>query len=118
MEMQKYSGEDQELLDNAAVEAKRDALHSARDKIANGMSESFDFLAQAAVAKSDTIDAHASTIVVLTKSLAEATAMIRTLTESNARLVAELAKCSGTRARKPPGLRGAATNTTGHALNT
>lgn len=117
MEMQKYSGADQELLANAAVVAKRDAVESARSEIANGMSESFDLLAQAAVAKSDTIDAHASTIVALTKSLAEATATITTLTGTNASLVAELAKCSGTRARKPPGLGGASTNT-GHALNT
>ena len=96
MEMQKYSGADQELLANAAVDIKRDAVESARDEIANGMSESFDLLAQAAVAKSDTIDAHAATIIVLTKSLAEATATITTLTETNAKLVAELAKCSST----------------------
>ena len=118
MEMQKYSGADQELLANAAVDTKRDAVESARDEIANGMSESFDLLAQAAVTKSDTIDAHAATIIALTKSLADATATITILTETNAKLVAELSKSSTTRTRKPPGLSGASTSTTGHTLNT
>jgi hypothetical protein len=118
IEMQKYSGADQELLANAAVVSKRNAMENAREEIANGMSESFDLLAQAAVAKSDTIDAHAATIIALTKSLAEATATITTLTGTNATLVAELAKCSGSRARKPPGFSVRNTNTTGHTLNT
>jgi hypothetical protein len=121
MEMQKYSGADQELLANAAVSNKRDAVETARDDIASGMSESFDLLAQAAVAKSDTIDAHASTIVLLTKALAEATATITTLTETNAKLVAEMAKSPGNQTRRPPGLsnnNNNNNNSTGHTLNT
>ena len=118
MEMQKYSGADQVLLANAAVDIKKDAVESARNEIANGMSESFDLLAQAAVAKSDTIDAHAATIIALTKSLADATATITVLTDTNAKLVAELSKCSSTRTRKPPGISGASASTTGHTLNT
>ena len=120
MEMQKYSGVDQELLANAAV-IKDDVKQEARDEIANGMSDSFDMLAQAAVAKSETIDAHASTISALTKALTEATAKITTLTVTNAALVAELAKTTGGRTtggrtRTPPGLSN--NNDTGHTLNT
>ena len=116
MEIQKYSGADQELLANAAVNSKKDAVERAHNEITNGMSESFELLAHAVVAKSDTIDAHALIIVVLTKSLAEATATITTLTKTNARLVAELAKFSGICTRTPPELF--SNNITGHTVNT
>ena len=42
----------------------------ARDEVTAGMRESFGQLDQAAVAKSDTIDAHAATIVALSKTIA------------------------------------------------
>ena len=113
--MQKYSGADQELLANATVDAKRDAVESACNEITNGMSESFYLLAQAAVAKLGTIDTHVSTIVVLTRFLTEATATITTLTETKEKLVAELAKCSSTHIRKPLGP--ASTNTNRHTFN-
>ena len=76
------------------------------------MRESFGQLAQAAVAKSDTIDAHAATIAAQAKAIAE-------LTATNAILVAALAaKAPGT-VTPPPGFtaQGAA-NTTGHTVNT
>ena len=104
MEMQKYPGVDQELLANVAINSKRDAVNNACNEIANGMSKSFYLLAQAAVAKSDNIDVHASMSAVLTKSLAEATATITTLTKTNSRLVAELARSSGIHTRATPGL--------------
>ena len=45
----------------------------ARNDVAAGMRESFGQLAQAAVAKLDTIDAHAATIAALSKTIAELT---------------------------------------------
>ena len=53
----------------------RDAVRDeAREEIADGMRESFGMLAQAVVATSDTIDAHATTIAAQAKSIAELTA--------------------------------------------
>ena len=85
----------------------------ARDEVAAGMRELFGQLAQAAVAKSDTIDAHAATIAALTKTIAE-------LTATNAILAAALAAKGSRTITPPPGFNptGAATaNTTGHAVN-
>ena len=53
---------------SAARNAKEDAEQKARDEIAANMSRSFDALASAAVAKAETINSHAATIVALTKT--------------------------------------------------
>ena len=77
------------------------------------MSESFGALAQAAVAKSDTLDVNATTIASLTKAIA-------VLTETNRQLVAALAaKSIATPAtRSPPGVTPAASpDMTGHRTN-
>ena len=87
------------------------ARDEAREEIADGMKESFGMLAQAAVAKSDTIDAHAATITAQAKAIAD-------LTTTNAMLVAALAAVNATppkTATPPPGF---AANATGHTLNT
>ena len=55
----------------------------ARDEVAKGMEHSFGQLAQAAVAKAKTIDAHAGTILDLTKALAEMTAACKVLATTN-----------------------------------
>ena len=73
---------------NAAVKTAaslpNNAREEARDEIAGQMRESFGALAQAAVAKSDTLDANATTIASLTKAIA-------VLTETNRQLAAALA---------------------------
>ena len=61
-----------------------DAEQKARDDIAAKMSGSFNALANAAVAKAETIDSHAATIAQLSKAVFE-------LTETNKRLVNQLA---------------------------
>ena len=58
-EMEKFSGVDKELLANAVVHNNEKAAQEARDDIANGMSKYFGMLAQAAVAKSETLDLNA-----------------------------------------------------------
>jgi hypothetical protein len=86
----------------------------AREELAEGMRESFGQLAQAAVAKSDTLDAHAATIAAQAKAIAE-------LTATNAILVAALAAKTTRTVTPPPGFAAPATgttNTTGHAVNT
>ena len=60
-EMEKYWGINGDLLANAGV-IKETAAQEAHGKIANKMEHSFGQLAQAAVAKAETIDAHATTI--------------------------------------------------------
>ena len=94
-----------------APSARDTARDEAREEIADGMKESFGMLAQAAVAKSDTIDAHAATIASQAKAIAE-------LTATNAILVAALAaaKNKQPKATTPP--PGFAANATGHTLNT
>jgi hypothetical protein len=78
------------------------------------MRESFGQSAQAEVAKSDTIDAYAATIIAQDKVIAE-------LTATTAILVAALAAKAPRTVTSPPGFtaQGAATtNTTGHMVNT
>jgi hypothetical protein len=63
------------------------------------------------------INAHASTLVTLTKALAEVTATITALTTTNATLVAEPAKSVDARTNRAlPSL--SSKNDTGHTLNT
>ena len=89
-----------------------ESREEARDEIAGQMRESFGALAQAAVAKSETLDSNATTIASLTKAIA-------VLTETNRSLVAALA----TRTTVPPAARtnpGGATadpDMTGHHTN-
>jgi len=66
---------------NGARVSATDAREEARDEIAGQMRESFGALAQAAVAKSETLDSNATTIAALTKAVA-------VLTETNRSLVA------------------------------
>ena len=74
-------------------------------------------LAQAAVTKSETITALATTIVALTAVLTELTATTKTLTAMNTTLVTELAKKTATgMTRASPGPSNK--NDTGHTLNT
>ena len=85
----------------------------ARDEVAAGMRESFGQLAQAAVAKSDTIDAHAATIAALSKTIAK-------LTSTNAILVTALAAKESRTIAPPPGFNptvAVTANTTGHTVN-
>jgi hypothetical protein len=83
------------------------------DKVAEGMRDSFGQLAQAAVAKLDTTDAHAATIAALSK-------IITDMTATNAIMVGALAS-KGTRAvPPPPGFAPTGTvtaDTTGHAVD-
>ena len=115
-EMEKYSGIDGDLLANAAV-IKETAAQEARDEIASGMKHYFCQLAQAAVAKAETIDANAATIVALTEALVEMTATCKALTATNNTLVTVLAKCEGkTKSKPPPGFSQTGA-TTSHTLN-
>ena len=83
------------------------------------MEHSFGQLAQAAVAKAETIDANVATIADLTKALAEMTAACKVLTTTNSTLVTALAKYGGkTATSPPPGYGGTGTAATGHAANT
>ena len=68
-EMEKYPGIDGDLLANAAV-IKEKAVQEARDKIARGSEHSVGQLAQAAVAKVETIHTQMSTIASPTMALA------------------------------------------------
>ena len=99
---------------NAATRTGRDeAREEARDKIAGQMRESFGALAQAAVAKSATLDSNTATIAALTATSAR-------LTETNGILVAALAsKTTGTPpARTPLGLAPPTSpDMTGHHTN-
>ena len=118
--MEKFSGIDKELLANAVVHNNEKAAQEARDDIANSMSESFGMLAQAAVAKSETLDSNATTIAALTKSLVDMTATNKILTATNSTLVAALAKSGGLPAVKAPSgfsQTEAAPGTTSHAEN-
>ena len=115
-EIEKYSGVSGDLLANAAV-IKQNAAQEARDEITSGMEHSFGQLAQAAVAKAETIDANAATISALTKALAEMTAACKLLTTTNGTLVTALAKCGGKTATNPPPGFSQAGADTSHALN-
>ena len=93
-EIEKYSGVSRNLLTNAAV-ANQAAAQEARDEVAKGMDHSFGQLAQAAVAKAETIDANVNTTADLTKALAEMMAACKVLTTTNSTLVTALVKCGG-----------------------
>ena len=112
----KAMGNEPGLQANAAVVAEQ----NARDDIGEKMSASFDALASAAVAKSDTIDNHAATISQLTMSIAE---LIRTNKSLVAQLVAANSGAGVKTVNPPPGIQApaAATTTagqTGHVMNT
>ena len=80
----KALGIEPDLQANAAMQTRRaDAEQKARDDIAAKMSGSFNALASAAVAKSETIDSNAASIAQLTKAIYE-------LTETNKQLVNQL----------------------------
>ena len=68
----KLAGQDVSYQANNAT--FKNAHNDARDEIAGQMRDSFSSLAQAAVAKAATIDAHAATIASLTKIIADLTA--------------------------------------------
>ena len=117
-EMEKYSGVTGDLLANQAV-IQQTAAQEARDEVAKGMEHSFGQLAQAAVAKAETIDANANAIKDLTTALAKMTATCKVLTATNSTLVTALAKCGGGNATgAPPGFPQTGTTATGHAANT
>ena len=117
-EMERYSGVTGDLMANQAI-TQQTAAQEARDEVAKGMEHSFGQLAQAAVAKAETIDANAAAIKELTKALAEMTAACKVLTTTNSTLVTALAKCGGkTATSPPPGYGGTGTAATGHAANT
>ena len=116
-EMERYSSIDGDLLANAAVIAQN-AKQEARDEVASGMQELFGQLAQAVVAKSETIDAHVASISSLTKALVEMTATYKTLTATNSTLITALEKCGGKTGTNPPPRFSQAGATTGHAANT
>ena len=91
------------------------AEQKARDDIAVKMSGSFDALACAAVAKSDMLDNHTTTIKSLTDAVSQ-------LTATNKRLVDQLALALATCAKPLPGLANPlspspAVTTSGHVLN-
>ena len=115
-EMEKYSGINGDLLANAVV-IKENVAQEARNEVASRMQESFSQLAQAAVAKLETIDAHVASISSLAKAIAEMTATCKTLTATNSTLVTALAKCGGKNANNPPPGFSKTGTTTSHALN-
>ena len=81
----KALGLEPDLQANAAISTRQaEAEQKARDDIAAKMSSSFDALASAAVAKAETIDSNAASIAQLTKAIYE-------LTETNKKLVNQLA---------------------------
>ena len=97
---------------NAAVKRKfTETADEVRDEIAGQMRDSFSALAASAVAKSDMLDANATAIASLTKTIAE-------LTATNKQLVNALAatKQGGRNTNPPPGFAADA-NMTGHSLN-
>ena len=113
----KLEGGDTSYQANAAIKRAaglpNNARDEARDNIAGQMRESFGALAQAAVAKSDTLDANATTIAFLTKE-------ITVLTETDRQRVAALAaKSNSTPAiRSPAGFTPPASqDLTGHFNN-
>ena len=71
-----------------------EAEQKARDEIADQMKGSFEALANAAVAKAETIDHNAAAIASLTNTVAE-------LTATNKRLVAQLADALASTVRGP-----------------
>ena len=112
----KALGEEPEMQANAVVQAQQ----AEKDEIAGKMSESFDALANAAVAKATTIDSHANSIAQLTKAVAELTATNKNLVEQ---LTAALAKRPHTYTAPPPGIPAitpapAPVTQTSHMVNT
>ena len=82
---------------NAAVAASQqqaEAEQKARDDVANQMSGPFNALANAAVAKAQTLDANKAAIASLMTTVAE-------LTATNKRLVAQLAEALNNTVRGP-----------------
>ena len=101
---------------NTAVQAQQ----KAKDEIAGKMSESFDTLANAAVAKATTINNHANSIAQLTAAVAELTATNKKLVEQ---LTAALAKGGPVYTAPPPGILAitpapAPATQTSHMVNT
>jgi len=100
----KESGMEPSLQANAAVVKEEEIEDKVRQEIADKMSGSFDALASAAVAKSETLDNNATTIASLTKSLAQ---VIETNKQLTAQLKSALALCSPTNkpapVKPPPG---------------
>ena len=94
---------------SARAPSARDATRDEEGAV-DGIKSSFGMLAQAAVAKSDTIDAHATTIAAQAKAIAE-------LTATNTILVAALTAAKNKPTRTITPLPGSATNTTSHTLN-
>ena len=80
----KLAGQDTNFQANSAKFAATttSARDEARDEIAGQMRDSFGALAQAAVAKAETIDSHAATIASLTKTVAELTATNKQLVKA------------------------------------
>ena len=94
-----------------------------------GMEHSLGQLAQAAVAKAETIDPNATTISALTKALAKMTAACKILAATKNTLATALAKCGGktttkTATNPPPGfskagaITGSTANTVGVVMPT
>ena len=109
----RLEGADSAFKANAAVKhtTTEAACNKAREEIAGQMRDSFSALAASAVAKSDMLDANASTIASLTKTIAE-------LAATNKKLVTALAaaKQGGRATNTPPGFAANA-NLTGHSIN-
>lgn len=111
----KALGEEPEMQANAATKIEQ----KVKDEISGKMSESFDALASAAVAKSTTIDNHANTIAQLTAAVAELTATNKRLVDQ----IVALGKGPTAYTAPPPGIPAiapapTAATQTGHALNT
>ena len=110
----KAMGTEVEHQANAVITTSQ-AEQKARDDIAEKMSGSFEALACAAVAKSDMLDNHTTTINSLTNTVGQ-------LTATNKRLVDELAVALAMCVKPPPGLTtptlpAPAASTSGHVLN-
>ena len=110
----KAMGNEAEHQANAVITTSQ-AEQKARDNIALKMSGSFDALACAAVAKSDMLDNHTTTIKSLTDAVAQ-------LTATNKKLVDQLTLALATCVKPPPGLANPlppspAVTTSGHVLN-
>ena len=92
---------------------KEEACDKARDKIAGEIRNYFEKLAQAAVTKSDTINAHTATLAAQAKAIVE-------LMATNAIIVAALTAKGTTAVTPPPGVVPVGTetsNTMGHVVN-
>ena len=114
----KEAGMEPSLQANSAVVKEEEIEDKVRQEIADKMSGSFDALASAAVAKSETLDNNATTIASLTKSLAQ---VIETNKQLSAQLKSALALCSPAskpgKVAPPPGFPSEPLQTL-HILNT